>query len=213
MDVGRPAPPDADAAELAAFEDVAARSALYAELSRDGLPAPAARSVVRLLWHGATRTSPPLLASSVALLLDRPELGDRVRADPALLPALIAEAGRLHPPERWPNRRAVRAATLAGTTIPAGTLVRPSLADANRDPAVFPNPDEPVLGRAGPSLLFGAGPHRCPGARLGRVTVRLALAALLERAPDLRATQPAAARHWTDAYGHRSLEALYVTAG
>ena len=210
---GRPAPPEAHAAELEAFEDVAARSALFAQLTGDGgLPEPAARSVVRLLWHGATRTSPPLLAACAMLLLDRPELGDEVRTDPELLPALIAEAARLHPPERWPNRRAVAPATLAGVPIPAGTLVRPSLGDANRDPAVFPDPDEPRLGRPGQSLAFGAGPHRCPGARLGRLTVRRAVAALLERAPDLRSTQPAATRHWIDAYGHRALEALYVTA-
>ena len=63
---------------------------------------------------------------------------------------------------------------------------------ANRDPAVFPSPDAilPKRRNARQHLVFGTGPHVCPGLRLGRLMGKLAIAALLQRMPSLRLAAP-----------------------
>ncbi len=76
---------------------------------------------------------------------------------------------------------------LGDAPIAAGELVRVSIAAANRDPAVFDDPDRYVLER--PSrrhLAFAQGPHVCLGVHLARLEARRGLAALLGRLPGLR---------------------------
>ncbi len=77
---------------------------------------------------------------------------------------------------------------VGGEAIPAGGVVQLSIAAANRDPAAFPDPDRFDITRPrGPLLSFGHGPHGCLGARLARMQARIAVQALLERHPHLRA--------------------------
>ena len=68
-------------------------------------------------------------------------------------------------------------------------LVLPS---ANRDPAVFDEPETFVLDRApNPHLAFGHGPHKCPGASVARAELRIALEELLSRTVSFeRAGEP-----------------------
>ena len=70
----------------------------------------------------------------------------------------------------------------------AGDLVRVSIAGANRDPAVFPDPDryDVLRDNAAEHLSFAHGPHFCFGSHLARLEARTALAALLDRLPGLR---------------------------
>ncbi len=77
---------------------------------------------------------------------------------------------------------------LDGVSIAAGELVRVSIAAANRDPAVFADPDRFDLERekVGRHLAFAHGPHVCVGVHLARLEARTALAALLARLPGLR---------------------------
>jgi cytochrome P450 len=84
---------------------------------------------------------------------------------------VLAEVLRYDPPVRLARRVAVRGTTLAGTAVPAGTPVVLHLAEANRDPGLFPDPDTFDPGRPGSGrdvdgvLTFGYGEHRCPGDR------------------------------------------------
>jgi cytochrome P450 len=83
-------------------------------------------------------------------------------------------------------RTAAADVRLAGVTIPAGAEVAALLGAANRDPAVFAEPDTFDVGRdPNPHLGFGAGLHFCLGAPLARIELRAALAALLDHAPAL----------------------------
>ena len=82
---------------------------------------------------------------------------------------------------------------LCGVTIPAGEVVVPLYATANRDSSEFGDPDRFDVSRApGSHLAFGAGPHHCLGANLARLELQEAFRGLLGRMPGLRLGAPAA---------------------
>jgi cytochrome P450 len=80
---------------------------------------------------------------------------------------------------------------IAGTTIPAGSLVICSLPTANRDPELIADPErlDVTRGAAG-HLAFGHGVHHCLGAPLARMEMRIAFPALLRRFPGLALDVP-----------------------
>ncbi|HET9143126.1 cytochrome P450 [Actinophytocola sp.] len=101
---------------------------------------------------------------------------------------------------------------LGGLTLPAGSAVLPAVVSANRDPAVFAEPDRLDLTRtANPHLGFGAGPHYCIGAALAQMELEEALGALLRRLPGLRPAVPEAELRFKPGLVVRSLETLPVT--
>src|SRR5690606_12602938 len=106
----------------------------------------------------------------------------------ALLPAVIEESLRLEPAAAVVDRYTVRAAQLGGAAIKAGELVRVSLAGANRDPAVFADPDtfDPRRANLRAQVAFAQGPHVCLGLHLARLEAQQTLAQALERLPDLQ---------------------------
>src|SRR5205807_3435611 len=112
---------------------------------------------------------------------------EAVRRDSSLIDSAIEESLRLEPAAAVVDRYATREVELAGARIAKGDLVRVSIAAANRDPAVFPNPDAFDLHRPNKRhLAFAQGPHVCLGVHLARLEARTALQALLDRMPDLR---------------------------
>jgi cytochrome P450 len=102
--------------------------------------------------------------------------------------AAIEESLRLEPAAAVIDRYATASTALGSATIEAGELVRISLAGANRDPAVFDDPDWFDLARptARRHLAFAQGPHVCVGVHLARLEARTAVSALLSRLPGLR---------------------------
>jgi len=86
------------------------------------------------------------------------------------------------------DRYATRDTELGDAEIAKGDLVTLSLAGANRDPAVFPEPDRFDLGRPNLNLqvAFAHGPHVCLGMHLARLETRVALDRTLGRLPGLR---------------------------
>ncbi|MEH3108173.1 MAG: cytochrome P450 [Sphingomonas fennica] len=128
--------------------------------------------------------APTVLFGSMVVHLGRDRtLQDRLRADPALIPAAVEEFLRLYTPYRGFARTARQDVTIAGRTIPAGDPIALVYASANRDAAVFEAPDEFRLDRPniGDHIAFGRGPHHCPGAALARLEMRVALEELLAR--------------------------------
>lgn len=108
--------------------------------------------------------------------------------DPSLVPAAIEESLRLEPAASRVDRYATVDIDLDGASIKAGDLVIVSLAAANRDPGVFPDPDTFDLHRPNRSehLAFAVGPHACPGANLARLEAATALEAIFDALPGAR---------------------------
>jgi cytochrome P450 len=125
-------------------------------------------------------TTMNLLGGGMQLLLSDPSLAARVTADPDRTDDFMEEYLRLYSPTQWVLRRARQDIELHGVVIPAGGLVHVLLGSANRDPRRFPDPDLFDLDRPNKDehMAFGAGPHFCPGAVLGRLFAGLAFRSL-----------------------------------
>jgi len=147
-------------------------------------------SHVRLLYAvGATTTSDEL-SNLLRRLLVTPGLAERARRDLALRPRIVQESLRCEPPVALLPRIAPDGGTVGGVDIPRGSMVLCGIASANRDPAVFTEPDRFDPDRAeGEILTFGFGTKFCPGAHLARQQLIAALDVLLERLPGLRADE------------------------
>lgn len=157
------------------------------------LPEVVANSAV--LMFGGIDTTEGMIANLVTHLLGHPDQLALVRADPDLLPAAIEESVRLEPAAAVIDRYATRATVLGDVEIAQGDLVRVSITAANRDPAVFTDPDRYDIRRANADrhLAFAHGPHFCFGAHLARLETRTALRALLTL-PGLTLDEPAEPR-------------------
>ncbi|RJO70686.1 cytochrome P450 [Nocardia panacis] len=137
-------------------------------------------------------TTANLIAHAVSLLLGHPDQWDRLRAEPELWPNAVEEVLRYEPPVFITARSALTDVELEGVPLPQGSMVMLSLGGANRDPAVFTDPQRFDIARpnAGEHLAFSNGVHACFGANLARMESTHALRALFERFPDMRAAAP-----------------------
>jgi cytochrome P450 len=141
---------------------------------------------VTLLTAGHETTT-NLIANGLYLLLRHPEQLARLRADPLLLPTAIEEVLRFESPLQRNPRRVAVDFEYGGAHLQRGDYVLQILGAANRDPSVFPNPDQfDITRQPNRHLAFAFGIHFCVGAPLARLEAPLALAAVLERFPNLR---------------------------
>jgi cytochrome P450 len=141
-----------------------------------------------VLMFGGIETTEAMITNALLHLLRHPDQLALVQADFALLDGAIEESLRLEPGAAVVDRYATRDITLGPAMIHRGDLVTVSLTGANRDPAVFPDPDRFDVRRANARLhlAFAHGPHYCLAAHLARLETRVALRHLLERLPALR---------------------------
>jgi cytochrome P450 len=178
--------------------------------------------VVRIaanLFAAGQETTVRLLANSLQLIGERPELQDRLRAEPDLIPNFVEESLRYESPVKGDFRLTRRPTTLGGVEIPAGTTLMVLNAAANRDPRRFDNPSEFQVERANARqhVAFGHGAHTCPGAPLARAEGRVSIERLLDRMHDIRISEehhgPPGARQYRYAptYILRGLTALHLT--
>jgi cytochrome P450 len=145
--------------------------------------------------HGTTVSG---FTSLLYEVLRAPEIKQRLIDDPSLIPAAVEESMRLHTPFFGLYRMTTKDVTVGGVEIPEGSSVLMMWAAANRDPKVFPNPNEFDLDReVGRNRLmtFGFGIHACMGQPMARMEMNVALGELLARLPDVELVDPDSVRH------------------
>ncbi|GAA0223759.1 cytochrome P450 [Actinomadura nitritigenes] len=133
---------------------------------------------------------------------------ERLRGDGSLVPTAVEELLRYDTPAPMFERWVLEDITVAGVDIPRGAEVALQFSSANRDPAVFADPDRLDLARdPNPHITFGLGIHYCLGAPLARIELAESLSALLRLAPGLRAVSEP---EWKPGFVLRGLQALHV---
>ncbi len=168
------------------------------------------------LLIGGHETTANQINLSLLLLLDNPSELEKLRADLELIPGAAEELMRYVrlggglPPARMTTEDV----ELGGVTIPAGEVVLPLFATANRDPSVFSDPDRFDVSRVPTThLTFGAGVHHCLGAQLARMELQEALRGLLRRVPGIRLAVPAAELQFKPGMALHSLRQLPIRWG
>lgn len=162
-------------------------SALVAEEARGTVDGEELRHLCALLLIAGHETTANLLANGAHILARDGAMLDRLKADPALIPAFVEELARTRPPLQRLMRRTTRAVEIAGTTIPADVSVMLLPGSANRDDEAWDDPDGFRPERDNRRHLgFGTGIHVCPGASLTRLEARIAFAVLLKRTRSMK---------------------------
>jgi cytochrome P450 len=158
------------------------------EAEGDRLDADELFGTALLLLIAGHETTVNLIGNGLLALLRNPDEFRRLVDDSGLARTAVEEALRYDSPVQMNQRVALEPFTLSGgEVVDAGDQMIVMLAAANRDPAVFPEPDRFDAGRvdARRHLAFGGGIHHCLGAALARVEGEVALSTLVRRLPDM----------------------------
>jgi cytochrome P450 len=166
---------------------------IRAEDDGDRLTGDELRMLVAGLLMAGTDTTRNQLAAAVDVLSAHPDQWALLGEHPELAAGAVEEVMRHSPIAVGMLRTAVVDVELAGVTIPAGTLVIANMGSANRDPAVFDEPERfDITRQDAPAMLtFGGGMHYCMGSHLARLELAEALAVMTRRMPKARRVGPA----------------------
>jgi cytochrome P450 len=182
-------------------------SAMAAADGGDKLTADELVTMAALLLKAGSETTTGLLSNGLAALLAHPDEAARLRAEPLLAIPAVEELLRYDSPVQvLSGRCAPDDLTIAGFDLSDGQRVLAMLGAANRDAAVFSDPDRLILDRAQQApLSFGGGIHYCLGAPLARLEAQVAFPALLARFPRLALAGEPVCREGAMVHGHASL--------
>ena len=148
-------------------------------------------ATVRGFLIAGNDTTAAAIANLLLVLATQHGLADELYPqidDDRTMTRLVEELIRLHPPVHGLFRTTMRDVKIGGTVIPAMAQVCIMFASANRDEAVFGEPERLDMGRSnlGANLAFGAGIHRCIGIALARSEIRIAAQEIIRRLTDIR---------------------------
>lgn len=142
---------------------------------------------VRMMLPAASETTSRTFAILMQLLLKNPQVMARVKADRSLLRPALDESIRYDPVATFKVRETQADVTLGGVDIPKGAVVTSCVASANRDEAVFENPDLFDISRKQmPSFGFGFGAHVCLGMWLAKAEIEEAVELIFDLMPNVR---------------------------
>jgi cytochrome P450 len=168
-------------------------------------------STCALLLMAGHETTTNLIGNAVIALLRHPAELARLRANPALIDTAVEEFLRYDGSSGVIGRVALQEAELGGTIIPAGHVAMGMTQSANRDEAVFSDPDRFDITRP-PSqhLGLGHGPHLCLGRALARLETKIAIGSLVAAFPQLELQTEQLP--WLRSLAARGVSSLPVTA-
>ncbi len=160
---------------------------VMAEERGDRLSAQELIDNVILLFVAGFDTTAGLIGNGLLALLRHPGQLARLRAEPALMTGAVEEFLRYDSSVQFANRVALEETVLGDRTVPKGAVVIGVVGSANRDPAVYEDPDRFDIARRGiRPISFGGGIHHCIGAQLARLETEIAVGSLVRRFPRLR---------------------------
>ena len=138
------------------------------------------------ILNAGHETTANLIGNGVHALLTHPEQLQLLKQRPELIESAVEELLRYEAPVQLGNRRTTANVRFDDIDIPAQTTLTFAIGAANRDPAVYPDPDRLDLTRHPRNhLAFGGGIHTCAGLNVARLEARIALLALFDRFPNL----------------------------
>lgn len=142
---------------------------------------------VRMMLPAASETTSRSFAILMHLMLTKPELMARLKADRSLLRPALDESVRFDPVATFKVRETQSDVNIGGVDIPKGSIIQPCVASANRDETVFENPDVYDIDRKQmPSFGFGFGAHLCLGMWLAKAEIEEAIDLILDHMPNVR---------------------------
>ena len=152
------------------------------------------------LLNAGHETTTNLIGNALISLQEWPAQREQLKADlktaandddlQQILGLAVDEFLRFESSNQLGNRRALQATQVNGVDLPAGALVTLCIGAANRDPAVYAQPEQLDLRRTGNRhLAFGFGVHQCAGLSLARLEGRIAIGRFLQRFPNYQLSQ------------------------
>jgi len=152
------------------------------------------------LLNAGHETTTNLIGNALISLQEWPEQREQLKTDLAqaateeerdqIMGHAVDEFLRFESSNQLSNRRAVQATQVNGMDLPAGALLTLCIGAANRDPAVYDEPEQLNLRRTGNKhLAFGFGVHQCAGLSLARLEGRIAIGRFLQRFTNYQLTQ------------------------
>lgn len=188
---------------------------IRAENDGDRLTADELRMMASGLLLAGTDTTRNQVAASIDVLLDHPDQWQLLRDNPDLALPAVDETMRHSPIASATMRATTEDVEVAGVVIPAETIVIMNTAAANRDPAIYDDPNRFDITRKGlpPIMTFGAGVHYCLGANLARLEIAEALKTVTRRLHNPRRDGPAPWKPLVSLSGPKSLPIAFDQAG
>jgi cytochrome P450 len=167
-------------------DDLASRI-VYEQILPGHLSRDRGAAMLNVLLMGGFDTTSSMIGLGTIVLLENPGQVAMLRAEPSLWPNAVEELLRYLTIAHLTGARVSTAdVTIGGQQLKAGDGVFAALAAANRDPAVFENPDTfDVTRSASRHVAFGFGPHQCIGQALARLELRSVMQRLFERFPAM----------------------------
>jgi hypothetical protein len=162
-----------------------------------------------LLFIAGHETTTNWLGNGLLALLQHPQQLQRLRDQPALMPAAVEEMLRWESPVNMVARTTVEPWSLGDLVVPPGEVLYALLGAAHQDATAFADPGRFDIGRdPNPQLAFGGGVHYCVGAPLARLEATTAFSALLQRFAHLELAEDTL--QWRPMINLRGLQRLRV---
>lgn len=173
-----------------------------------------ATGIAIVMFGAGGESTSALIGSAARLLAERPELVRRLREERALIPRFVEEVLRLEPPFKFHYRLVGRECELGDCELHPGDRLMLLWAAANRDPAVYDEPDALRLDRKYPKhhMSFGRGAHFCVGEQLARLEARIMIEEILEATTHFELDPDGHPAHVRSIFVRR-LERLPILAG